>query len=165
MDPNITLQRFIERCREHHEASNDLKPDAPELQELASEAREALENLYRWVMKGGFLPTPDNQTIVLTDPHTGEPQDIIIRRVQDYGIEIAADGYGTADMQGGAIIYIEHYDDRVTLRAWPDVNDDSNVHTVDFTTALESARRPELPTQEPGTNGSQEVREEEQDTV
>jgi hypothetical protein len=59
------------------------------------------------------------------------------------GVEVLFEGYGTCCMKPGygSPIFIEYYEDKLTLRVWSDINSEDPTHVIDLEAARESARR------------------------
>jgi hypothetical protein len=58
---------------------------------------------------------------------------------------IRVDGHGDFHSPNGQgeLIYLEHYDGKLILRVWADINQEDPTHTIDLSGALETARIPQ----------------------
>ena len=79
----------------------------------------------------------------LRDPDGGSVNGTVV--LDSYSLVIKIDGYGdfgSADGYGEPI-YLEHYDGKLVLRVWADINQEDPTHTIDLSGALEAAREVE----------------------
>lgn len=75
-----------------------------------------------------------------TDPERHSDPIPFVVEVTSNSIAIGFRGYGEAEaaVGYGRPIFIEHYDGKLALRVWSDINDADPTHTIDLHGALES---------------------------
>lgn len=77
----------------------------------------------------------EEQTIEITDAHTGKQHTLCIRPDQN-GIAVGSPGYGVKDMEGDfPPIYIEVLDGIMRILVWGDIQDEESTHEISLVNA------------------------------
>jgi len=91
-------------------------------------------------------PCPGEQIIPFVLNREGEGQSGTIKgeiRILPQAISVRVDGYGDCGTENGygCPIYIEHYDGKLSVRLWSDINHEDPTHAVDMEGARETERK------------------------